>query len=208
MALVPITTESSALENGGSFRVAPELERSLQACVGSAKRLAISGEVRAHAWVEREVVTALIYNDELAALAPDQTGSFTPAAAPQTSIGVGRAPVPATPWDRSTSHVRFRIVATNGGMLAAGTVGWVKMTPRAHDVLVVPAAAVLQANDGPYVLAVSSEDHRRLTRRRVEIASVFSDLATVVSGLRENEPFVANDAFFFDAEGRLHGAMP
>ncbi len=84
-----------------------------------------------------------------------------------------------------------------------GEVGWVRLAGQRREVHVIPNAAVLWAPEGPYVL-VASADGRTLTKRPVEIGKVFAGITVVLSGVRPPERVVIRDAFFLDAERRLH----
>ena len=70
--------------------------------------------------------------------------------------------------------------------------------------LVIPAGAVLEDSDGPYVLVVSRPRRRgqaALDRGRAHDHRV----AAVISGLELREQVVSVNAFFWDAERRLQG---
>ena len=111
---------------------------------------------------------------------------------------------PPSPWDRSTSRVRFRVVPhPKAPPPPPGEVGWVRLAPSKLQLQVVPYSAVLEAADGPYVL-VASADGRTLTKRSVEIGRVLGGVAVVLSGLRNQERILVRSAFFVDAERRLH----
>jgi len=204
-AAKPAPSPESAPDAGAasepSFTVSGEAARLLEASVGPVERVAASHEVLAPAWLERDVVMANLYDDELAALSPTESGSFTTAAAPGVEVAVRREPDAPIAWDRSTSQVRFRIVTSNAALPERGA-GRLRIAHVSRDALVVPAAAVLSSADGPYVLSVSS-DRRSLGRRPVAIGRVSSGRASIVAGLREEDLIVARDAFFFDAERRL-----
>ncbi len=200
MALARVAPAAGASEP--AFTVGGEAAHLLEASVGFAHRVATSGSVRAPAWFDGKLVTALLYDDEIAALAPDERGSFA-TSAPAADTAVLREPDPPIAWDRSTSQVHFRIAAPNGAVLPARGTGELRLAPRAREALVVPAAAVLSSADGPYVLAVSA-DRRALAPRSVAIGRVSSGLASVAGGLGEEDLIVTCDAFFFDAERRLH----
>lgn len=71
--------------------------------------------------------------------------------------------------------------------------------------MTVPASAVLQSPEGPYVL-VSIGD-LRFEKRPIAIGETFlkEGFAVVLSGLRVNERVVARATFFFDADRRQGG---
>ena len=82
-----------------------------------------------------------------------------------------------------------------------GDVGWVTFRPKASEVLLVPSSAVLNAAEGPYVLAVSTDG--TITRRPVEIGRVLPGFTVVLSGLRDEEQVIVGNTLFLDAERRL-----
>jgi hypothetical protein len=150
---------------------------------------------------EAGAVIAILYDDEAAALATDARGTFVLNAEPATRWTVVRDRVPPKRWDRSLSEIRFRIVDAARPARSPGA-GVVTIAPLPHEVLVVPAAAVRPSPEGPYVLAVRSGANE-VAERKVEIGSVSSGLATVLSGLAQEDLVIVRDAFFFDAERRL-----
>jgi multidrug efflux pump subunit AcrA (membrane-fusion protein) len=68
---------------------------------------------------------------------------------------------------------------------------------------VIPANAVLQSPAGPYVL-VFARDRGTASKRSIEIGRTTTGLAAVTSGLGLREMVVSVNAFFWDAERRLH----
>lgn len=157
-------------------------------------------EPLAPAWREIDAVAALLYDDELGTLAPDEAAAFFSTSEPDVAVDLryrGESPVP---WDRSTSVVRFDVVSA--GAPAPGAPGWVKLARKPRESVVVPATSVLQSTDGPYVLVFSAE-RGTASKRPVEIGKVFSGLAAVVSGVSGRELVVSMNTFFWDAERRL-----
>jgi hypothetical protein len=67
--------------------------------------------------------------------------------------------------------------------------------------MLAPATAVLDAADGPYVLAAARGSHE-ITRRPIEIGRVFNGAAAVMSGLAATDQLVTVGAFFMDTELR------
>jgi len=165
-------------------------------------------EMRAPAHVDADVggdraVVALFYNDEVAALEADERGVFSASGAPGSSWPVRVTGEPPTRWDESTSAVRLAVVTgSRGAAPAAGTVGWVKLAPRARKTLVVPDSALLQSSTGPYVLTLAA-DRRAATRRSVDIGRTLYGFTSIVSGLGDGERIAVMDTFFVDAERRL-----
>jgi hypothetical protein len=170
---------------------------------GLVRKEVVPGDIEAPAWIdgERDVV-AILYDDEVSALEKEQRGSFFAANA-GASWAVRRTDATPTSWDRSTSQVRFRIEGDAPRPLIRDR-GWIRLAQKRREVLVVPATAVLESQDGPYVL-VGTIAGRKLTRRRVQLGREFSGLAAIVSGVQESETVVTMNAFFLAAERRLRG---
>jgi hypothetical protein len=151
-------------------------------------------------------ITAVLYDDQIAALAVDEPGTFTPTQAPGLSHAIRRTGDPVVRWDRSTSQVRFRVEAGANRTVPpprAGQIGWVELERKRRDVLTVPASAIVQSPEGPYVLAALGGG--RFEKRRIEIGETFlkQGFAVVLSGLRNQERVVSKATFFVDADRRL-----
>lgn len=164
-------------------------------------------ELRGPAWVESDGdITAILYSDQIGALAADEPGSFTLTQTPQITFAVRRTAGPALPWDESTSRLRFQLdtgrTTEAEVSLLPGQVGWLELAPRSRQVLTVPASAVLQAPDGPYVLVPVGSF--RFEKRPIEIGETFlkEGFAVVLSGVHVNERVVARATFFVDADRR------
>ncbi len=158
-------------------------------------------EIRGSAWAENDhEISAVFYRDLIEALGPDEHGTFSLTASPKISIPVTRIDEPAAPWDRSTSRIRFRIDAatasTDGNSIQVGQVGWLKIADKTRAVLGIPESAVLQAPEGPYVLAWMGSN--KFEKRPIEIGETFSrqGFAVVLSGLRANDLVVSRATFF------------
>ena len=172
-------------------------------------------ELRGPASVDADgAVTALFYQDEIASLDEREQGTFTPADSPDVAVRVRRLDGPAAAWDRSTARIRFEIVAgqARGARSAAparGRTGWVELAPRPRQVLAVPASAVVQSPEGPYVLAWTGAG-LTFIKRPIEIGETFlkQGFAVVLSGLRANERVVGRATFFVEAERRASEAVP
>ena len=169
-------------------------------------------ELRGAAFVEDTAgtIVALFYRDQIDSLAADEPGVFSSTESPQLTATVRRIPGPAQAWDLSTARIRFRLDAPRAGEVGAGMtrlpvgqVGWVRLAYKARDVLTVPAAAVLQSPEGPYVLV--SKGGSRFEKRPIEIGETFlkQGFAVVLSGLRVQERVVSRATFFLDADRRL-----
>jgi len=165
------------------------------------RRRGFGQEVHAPAWVEPSgAIVATVYADEARSLDPAAMGEFSLASSPETRIEVHVAAGPPVPWDRSTVRVRFD---TAGARTAPpGAVGWVHMRGSQRPVEVIPSSAVLESNDGPYVLVAAKEGHS-VTKRRIEIGRVIGGQAIVTSGLHVPERILVRSAFFVDAERRM-----
>ncbi len=182
------------------FTVAESAKLRDSKAIGTAEARMFVRSVRAPAWLEaRGRVEAVLRNDELGGLSPGEHAFFFRATAPAEGIDVRLSAEPPTPWDGSTSRVRFAAPASG---LEPGGVGWVELAARPRKLLVVPSSSVLYSPEGPYVLAAGA-DGRTFSRRRVAIGKVASGLAVVLSGLREGETLVVGSAFSWDAERRL-----
>jgi hypothetical protein len=205
MALEPVDTSQRGASPPGespAFSLAESASLEDYKVAGTVKRRVYALQVRAPAWLEdKGRVTAVLYNDQLTGLRPNEHGLFHPAAAPALAIDVRLTAEPPAPWDGSTSRVHFRL-GPGVPALEAGAAGWLTLAARPREQLVVPSSAVLNSPDGPYVL-VAGADGRTFSKRRVEIGKVYGGFATVPSGLRDQEAIVVAGAFFLDAERRL-----
>jgi multidrug efflux pump subunit AcrA (membrane-fusion protein) len=67
---------------------------------------------------------------------------------------------------------------------------------------VIPAGAVLESPEGPYVLVIGG-DRRSASKRPISVGRTVTGLAAVVGGLALHEQVVSANAFFWDAERRL-----
>ena len=158
-------------------------------------------ELYAPAWVQPDgAIAVVLYADQVPTLEPGERAIFAPTAEPRAERQVGLAPGPAEAWDRSTSLVRF---AAAGPALEPGTVGWVKLAARPRPMTVIPANAVLESPEGPYVLVVSRAQGTA-HKRAIEIGRTATGLTSVLAGLALHEQVVSVNAFFWDAERRLH----
>jgi hypothetical protein len=188
------------LEPLGSATARPAVNPSAFQTYDFVRRRGFGQGVRAPAWVEDDgSVVAILYKDETEGLDRQDHGSFSPSAMPDALVPVRWEGAPPEPWDRSTARVRFR--SDLAARPRPGDVGWARLPAMRRDLEVVPRSAVLESEEGPYVL-VSSPD-ARLTVRPVEIGRVLGDYAIVLSGLRLQERVSVRSAFLLDAERRL-----
>jgi hypothetical protein len=168
-------------------------------------RQVFSEAVRAPAWVDANgLVAAMVYRDDLAGLAPDVPAVLYPATAPSRGIAVALTAEPPTDWDGATVHVHFRVVAApdpRADALRPGEHGLVVIAARPHELQVVPASAVLQAAEGPYVLALDPV-HRRLVPRTIQTGRTHHGATAVLSGLADGDSVVTTGAFLIDVAAR------
>ena len=152
---------------------------------------------------EDGVVTAVLYDDYIAALAPAEQGTFTPSQTPGVTFAVRRTADSATMWDRSTSRLRFA-AAPKQPASVPGTVGWLELARRPRQVLAVPVNAVIQSPEGPYVLAANPRTGE-LEKRHIELGETWGKqtFAVVLSGLHKYDRVVERAAFFLDADRKL-----
>jgi hypothetical protein len=222
MALEPVRANSTAgtghdeMSDAADMRAVENLRRHDVIDFARTRSLLLDQqELRAPAWVETDgTIAAIFYNDQIEALAPDERGSFAPTHAPGRTVAVRRVSDSTTPWDRSTSQIRFRPNPPEKGRASPqpGWAGWVELARKPRHVLTVPSTAVLQSPEGPYVLMPTKGFE--LAKRRVEIGETIATTSVVLSGLRPHDRVVSRAAFFLDAERRqstapdVGGAQP
>jgi hypothetical protein len=181
--------------------------------VTRAKQYTTSREMRVPASIEKGVDgVALLHHDEIELLERREAGLFF-ASTPQRGAKAGieglaahLADEPPVKWDDATALVRFRLDAPSADFRAHQT-GWLKLAARIRVGLVVPYAAVLQSQTGPYVLAVG-DDRRSVTKRSIGVGSVLFGYAAVTSGLADGDRVAAMNTFFLDAERRTKERFP
>ncbi len=192
-----------------------------EASFGRAERRVFAEQVRAAAWLGTDGLgTAVLYEDDLVGLQPDEPAQFFGGSAPNMGIDVQLLPEPPSSVDASTSKVRFRLVAAaSAPSLAAGSrdVGSLQIRSHARELLVVPASAVLYSGQGPYVLAAASCEGT-FSKRLVQIGRILDSgyvggragstagAIVILSGLSEGERVITANTFFLDAERRLQAA--
>jgi hypothetical protein len=175
------------------------------------KRRVFVDDVRAPASLESpERLSAVLYRDELIGLSPGERGRFFSARAPRVPVEVRLSDESPTPWDASTSLVRFVVEPTKtapGNRDAdrtlpsprAGDVGWLELERRPRELLVFPESALLRSSEGPYVL-VPDASGKTFTRRPMQIGRILRGHVVVLSGLLESDRIAVSNAFFIDAE--------
>lgn len=192
-----------------ALRASEEGKRLLRFSVAPVRRNVLPGEVFAPAIAEADgTITARLYRDELATLAADERAEFVPAAAPDAPVQIVRdAQDPAV--HATIADVKFRPDAHAGSGAPAtppaGQVGWVKLSYKTRDMLVVRASSVIHGPDGPYVLVFSAQKGN-LTWRKVELGKEWEGMTAIAGGVRDKEFVVMGDTFSFDAERRLQVA--
>jgi hypothetical protein len=168
-------------------------------------------EMRGPAVVEDDgSIGVVFYKDQVDVIGVGEIGTFSLTRAPEVTIAVRRTADAPAPWDGSTSRILFRSETAKGGApVRPGDVGWVELARKSRDVLAVPASAVLQSPEGPYVLAWTGVGYK-FEKRPIEIGETFAKggFTVVVSGLRANERVVSRATFFLDAERRLASRGP
>lgn len=202
----PVTTMHASAVEAADFAAVENVRRhNIVDFVRPRSLLAPLREIRGPASLGTDgVVTVLLYNDEIAALGDQEAGTFKPTDAPGRSFRVRRLPVDVEAWDASTSRVRLALDAGEGGAaIRSGQVGWAEFEPRPRQVLAVPASAILQSPEGPYVLAWTGKGFT-FEKRPIAIGETYlkDGFAAVLSGLRVNERVVARATFFLEAERR------
>jgi hypothetical protein len=158
-------------------------------------------ELRAPASVDEDgAVTAVFYDDQIAVIAAGEEGSFSPTDSPSTSFSLRRTVDAPVRWDPSTSRIRF---ASASAALRPGQIGWLTLPRKSREVLTVPASAIVNSAEGPYVLAAAANGG--FEKRSIEIGETFvkQGFAVVLSGLEVHERIVSRATFFLDADRRL-----
>jgi len=208
-----------ALERSAGAQKEPSAATGVSRRVVDVQRRVVTQAVSVPAWLATAgVVTAVLHKDELIGTGPGERALFFPYTAPAAGYGVRLSSKPSSasaPWDASTVKVHFQM---EEAALVPQTVGWLQLTARPREVLVVPESAVLYSGEGAYVLAAPEGTHTFM-RRTIEIGRILdsghvADLAgdhfgaiVVLAGLHERERVVAGDTFFMDAERRLQAAQ-
>ena len=166
-------------------------------------------EAYAPAWLQTDTdVAVLLYRDQLPALDPAEVVMFSPTMRPETTVELSLDPGRVEPWDASLSLVHFHLdAAGHRPETPRGSVGWVKFPARPRHMQVIPAGAVLESPDGPYVLVIGG-DRRSASKRPISVGRTVTGLAAVVDGLALHEQVVSANAFFWEAERRLQPERP
>jgi hypothetical protein len=190
--------------------------------IAHAERRFVSSQVRAAASVGPDGEgTAVLYEDDLIGLSPQEPAAFFGGASPNMGIKAHLLLDSRSPIDPSTVNVRFRLDEAHeppSGAVDGIDVGSLQIAARARDLLLVPLSAVLYSAGGPYVLA-ASRPGEAFAKRGIHVGRILdsgyvgehtgSDTGAIVvlSGLNEGDSVVAGYTFFVDAERRLQAAM-
>jgi multidrug efflux pump subunit AcrA (membrane-fusion protein) len=170
---------------------------------GPVQRRVLQQPLDAPAQVDRQgVLRALLYEDELRAMPGGQHASFEALSPPKSSVEVQASAEPAVRWDDTRWQLGFRPTDA-GSELRPGSAGRVVAALAPRTVLSVLAAAVVPSADGPSVLVVSADAHG-VERRPIEVGRTLAGYTNVLAGLEERELVVVTNAFFLNAEQRLH----
>jgi hypothetical protein len=181
-----------------------QAERFLSYGLAPVHRRAPTTKVQSPAWLDAGGgVTALLFEDELNALARDERGTFFTARNPTAPLAVERTAEAPVRWRGSTWRVRFRVRSGGAAPLArAATSGWLERDPAGREPLVVLSSAVLQTPTGPRLLAPAA-DHRGTRSLPVVTGRVMYGYTAVISGARERELVLGQNVFSLDAEAQL-----
>jgi hypothetical protein len=204
MALVKVEPPAAVELPGTQGRSGAQAERFLSFGATPVHRRTLPATAESPAWLDAQGgVTAVLFEDELRALAPQEPGSFFAARAPGRALPVERTEAAPAPGRGSKWLVRFRF--RSGGPppgLREGATGWVERPTGDRESLVVVSSAVLQAGAGPYLLAISP-DRRSYHRRPIAAGRQASGYTVVLSGAAERELVFGVNAFSLDAAARL-----
>jgi hypothetical protein len=189
--------------------------------IARAERRFVASQVRAAASVGPDAEgTAVLYEDDLVGLSPQEPAVFFGGASPNMGIKGHLLLDSRSPIDASTVRVRFRLDEAHEPPAGADNgvdVGSLQIATRARELLVVPTSAVLYSAAGPYVLA-SPRKGDAFAKRLIHVGRILdsgyvgehtgSDTGAIVvlSGLNEGDSVVAGYTFFVDAERRLQAA--
>jgi hypothetical protein len=189
--------------------------------IARAERRFVASQVRAAASVAADGEgTAVLYEDDLTGLGPQEPAVFFGGVSPNMGIKAHLLLDSRSPIDPSTVTVHFRLDEAHEPPAGADhgvDVGSLQIAARARELLVVPLSAVLYSAAGPYVLA-SSRQGEPFAKRAIHVGRILdsgyvgehtgSDTGAVVvlSGLNEGDSVVAGYTFFVDTERRLQAA--
>ena len=194
-----------ALARVGQLEGGPvQAERFAGSGIAPVHRRALTETAESPAWLDGQGgVTAVLFGDELRDLGQKERGSFFAARAPGAAMPIERAEASPVRWHGSRWLVRFRF--RSGGPpsgLRVGATGWVERRSGGSQSLVVISSAVLQAEAGPYLLAVSP-GRRSYRRQPIATGQLSSGYTVVVSGASERDLVVGVNAFSLDAHAQL-----
>jgi hypothetical protein len=181
-----------------------QAESFLGSGVAPVHRRALAATTESPAWLDAQGgVTAVLFDDEVRDLGREEGGSFFAARAPGAALAVERAEAPPIHWRGSMWRVRFRFrPGSPPPRLPIGATGWVERPSRGRASLVVLSSAVLQAQSGPYLLAISP-DRRSYRRQPIATGRLMSGYTVVISGASERDLVLGVNAFSANAHAQL-----
>jgi hypothetical protein len=165
--------------------------------------LPVLRELRGPAWVDDDgTIAAIFYNDQIEAMAPDETASFRASAPSAATIAARRTADAPVSRDRSTSLIRFRPTRPLAHRASTSAeIGWLEVgaAPRARCWAwrrrrCCSRRRALRAGlvgHGYTFVQTADRDRRDLPQAR---------LVSVLSGLQPNDRVIARATFFVDAD--------
>lgn len=99
--------------------------------------------------------------------------------------------------DEDNHSVEVLIECTNTNrLMKPGMYGFVKLTDKPTNKIVIPASAILQGENSTYVFVCV--DKNRYEKRYVSVVSTSGNKMVVISGLQANECFITQGAFYLN----------
>jgi hypothetical protein len=197
-AAVPAAPGGAGDPARDSLSLPPNLPEPTKYGWGRVRRQTVAGPIRAAAWVEGSGrIIARIGARQAADLAPGARGQFVPVgeAVPLEVRVIDVAP-PARAEAGTTA--RLELVSRSRRLRPMQT-GWVELAAPDRAVLAIPANAVLDSPEGPFVFAGVPRS-RVFNRRPVELGAVARGIAVIESGLAEGEQILITGAFMLEVE--------
>jgi multidrug efflux pump subunit AcrA (membrane-fusion protein) len=205
MALTPIdpaTAHEDGLSARDAFAGADEANR-LRYSTDRAKYRVLHQGVDAPAWIDADGrAVATIYRTDAPSVSAGTAALFRPSDGGEPWEAVVDD-TPPEAWDPATARIRLSLRRATERVARVSTVGRVVFPDRDARVLVVPAGAVLASTEGPYVLAFDAAA-TRYQRRPVTVGRSFAGFVAIAEGLAPGDAVVTINAFFLDAERRVH----
>ena len=196
---------------GESFMLPAHLPEPTKYGWGAARLRTVAGMIRAAAWVEGSgSIIARIDARQAAGLAPGARGRFVPAGeTPPNAGGLEVRVIDVTPpAARAEARTTARLeLVSRGSSLRPMQTGWVELSAPDRAVLTIPASAVLESPEGPFVFTGTPRS-RTFSRRPVELGTVVRGSAVIESGLAEGEQVLTTGAFMLEVERRRQAPPP